>query len=307
MSAPLSPEGLEWLPGRDYDILNKLGGGEGRMSVVFRIQLQPPRHGEYALKMVVHYVGDTAADRRGHAQSTQLRADLGAEWQEPLRLPPHDCLVPILHHYHSTEPSLRDHIADPMWAAAAADRTLFLVMPLYHRGSLRSFIAERRAAVAVPPYGLGWEWFGAVLLRMLRAVAHLHANNLVHGDIKDDQFFLVDASSAIVLGDFGTAWKLVDADGVALRLGGRDELMTRRAGVGHYKAPEVRGRARADGNPLLREVYAKAEGFSVGIVMCTLLGVLSDGDVFDRLSDTHLEEERRAEQGLPPSRPADPM
>ena len=105
--------------------------------------------------------------------------------------------------------------------------------------------------------------------------------------------------------------------------------------MGHYKAPEVRGRVRADGHPLLREIYSKAEGFSVGIVMCDLLGVLEDGDVlqriritvdplfqqkhpisldywvkmtetpamiahmkvFDRLSDTHLEEERRAEQG----------
>ena len=105
--------------------------------------------------------------------------------------------------------------------------------------------------------------------------------------------------------------------------------------MGHYKAPEVRGRVRADGHPLLREIYSKAEGFSVGIVMCDLLGILEDGNVqhtyapqssrffsrkhpispygsvkmtespaiiarmkvFDRLSDTHLEEERRAEQG----------
>ena len=34
---------------------------------------------------------------------------------------------------------------------AAADRTLFLVMPLYSRGSLRSFIAEQRRATPDPP------------------------------------------------------------------------------------------------------------------------------------------------------------
>jgi hypothetical protein len=164
---PLAPEGQEWQPGREYDILDELGGGEGRMSVVFRIRLLPPRRGEYALKMVVHYVGETAAERHGHARSTRLRADLGAEWQEPLRLPPHDCLVPILHHYHSAVPRLQDHIADPVWAAAAADRTLFLVMPLYPRGSLRSFMAERRATVAAAPHGQSWEWFGSILLRML--------------------------------------------------------------------------------------------------------------------------------------------
>ena len=56
---------------------------------------------------------------------------------------------------------------------------------------------------------------------------HLRSNDLVHGDIKDDQFFLTE-SGAVVLGDFGTAWRLVDEDGVALRLGGRNELLTRR-------------------------------------------------------------------------------
>jgi serine/threonine protein kinase len=188
--------------------------------------------------------------------------------------------------------------------------------------------------------------FDNLVLLVQRAVQHLLANDLIHGDIKDDQFFLT-AEGSVVLGDFGTAWKLVDEDGVAQRLGGRDELMTRRcepagaarvprlvpcdcaererrgpfhspqlsaesgsggrAGVGHYKAPEVRGRARADDHPLLRDVYSKAEGFSVGILMCDLLGVLRDGDVFDRLSDTHLAEERLAERGMPPSRPDDPM
>jgi serine/threonine protein kinase len=60
-----------------------------------------------------------------------------------------------------------------------------------------------------------------------RAVQHLLANDLIHGDIKDDQFFLT-AEGSVVLGDFGTAWKLIDDDGVAQQLGGRDELLTRR-------------------------------------------------------------------------------
>ena len=101
---------------------------------------------------------------------------------------------------------------------------------LYARGSLRSFIAERRRATPEPPFGLGWVWFGNVLLRMLRAVNHLISHDLVHGDIKDDQWFLDDAGQ-IFLGDFGTAWKLTDEDGVQLRLQSRDELVDRRAGV----------------------------------------------------------------------------
>lgn len=125
------------------------------------------------------------------------------------------------------------------------------------------------------------------------------------GDIKDDQLFL-DQSGQVVLGDFGTAWKLVDADGLELRLRSRDELLDRRAGVGPFKAPELRGRCRADDAPLLKEVYAKAEGFSIGMVMYYSLGCHYVGDVFDRLCGTHLAEERRAEQGQAPSRPADP-
>jgi len=74
MSAPLAPEGQEWQPGRDYDIVGELGGGEGRMSVVFHIALRPPRRGEYALKMVIHYVGETAAERRGHAHRCCVRS-----------------------------------------------------------------------------------------------------------------------------------------------------------------------------------------------------------------------------------------
>ena len=208
------------------------------------------------------------------------------EWREPLRLPPHECLVPVLHHFHAGQPRLRDHIPDPTWAAAAADRTLFLVMPLYERGSLRSFIAERRRVSPEPPFGLGWVWFGNVLLRMLRAVTHLISNDLIHGDIKDDQWFLAEGDE-VFLGDFGTAWKLTDEDGVELPLGSRNELVDRRAGVGRYKAPEVRGRTQAHGHPPLRQVYAKAEGFSVGITMYDILGLLADGDNFvgDLLED----------------------
>ena len=101
--------------------------------------------------------------------------------------------------------------------------------------------------------------------------------------------------------------------------------------MGRHKAPEVRGRAEARDAPLLRDVYAKAEGFSVrfyshfrlilapfltlfrydlaqvGVVMYGLLEALQAGDVFDRLADTMLDEERRYERGDPPSKPDDPF
>jgi serine/threonine protein kinase len=317
--ARLAHEGQEWLPGRDYQLGAIIGGqdGEGRNSVVFRIQLLDPsgasrqRRGgvqtsdEYALKMVVHLVGERRQDRAGHDRSTQLARHTGAEWREPLQLPPHECLVPVLHHYHSTAPRLRDYV-DPMLRDAVADKTLFLVMPLYQQGSLRSFIEARKREDPHPPYGLGWVWFGNLLLRMCRAVRHLIAADKIHGDIKDDNFF-IDDDGGVVLGDFGTAWALLDEDGVELRLTSRNDLLEKRAGVGRHKAPEVRGRAEARGAPLLRDVYAKAEGFSVGVVVYGLLDALHVGDVFDRLADTMLDEERRYERGDALSKPDDPF
>ena len=50
------------------------------------------------------------------------------------------------------------------------------------------------------------------------------------GDIKDDNYFMT-AGGDVVLGDFGTVWRLSDGDGVRLRLGSRDELLDRRAGT----------------------------------------------------------------------------
>ena len=165
--ARLAPEGQEWRPGREYRLGDRIGGDEGRNSVVFRIELLGSRRGAFALKMVVLLVGETPRERAGHERSTALAQRTGAEWREPLMMPPHDCLVPVLHHYHSDTPRLRDYVTDEMLRDAVADKTLFLVMPLYENGSLRSFVEARRQAVPAPPYGLGWPWFGAQLLRMV--------------------------------------------------------------------------------------------------------------------------------------------
>eukprot|EP01052_Picozoa_sp_SAG31_P065524 SAG31_NODE_24353_length_483_cov_1.031250_1_plen_141_part_10 len=132
--ARLAAEGQEWQQGRDYEIVGRLGGGEpggggrheGCTSVVFRIRkAQAPRRGEeFALKMVIHLVGEEPHERAGHARSTALVRGLGAEWREPLRLPPHECLVPVLHHYHSD--TFKQYVP-LVYRQAAADRTLFLV------------------------------------------------------------------------------------------------------------------------------------------------------------------------------------
>ena len=84
-TARLAQEGEEWLPGREYERLEKIGGagaGEGTESIVFKIRLLRPPHGTYALKQVVHH------DRRGEFRDDDaLNAKLGKEWRVALSLP----------------------------------------------------------------------------------------------------------------------------------------------------------------------------------------------------------------------------
>jgi hypothetical protein len=297
-TARLAVEGEEWRPGRDYEILSKIGGsaagviggGEGCESIVFKIRRlrQPvvaadePAPGTasdelYALKQVIHF-----DQMREHEADEELWARHGAEWRVMMQLPPHECLLPVLHHYHSDVPSLCDQrwgmqgVIDEL-RAAAATRTLFIVLPLYD-ASLRACLRGRPAgASARPPYGLGWALWGELLLRMLRAVAHLIGHGVVHGDLKDDQWLLhrhADGTpdpASLVLGDFGeravsvicvaclvqkrsgwgrgapgTAWRVDHADGSPKLLGGADpaaELLGRRCGAGWLRPPELRGRA----------------------------------------------------------------
>ena len=70
--------------------------------------------------------------------------------------------------------------------------------------------------------------------------AHLVANDLVHGDLKDDQYFVGPAPAReVFLGDFGTAWRRLGADGRPLRLANREDQLERRAGVGGYKVRKL--------------------------------------------------------------------
>ena len=156
----MAPEGQEWLPGRGYDIVGPLGGGEGRESVVFRVRkLRPPQQAkEFALKMVVHLVGERAVDRAGHTRSTALARGMGAEWREPMRLPPHECLVPVLHHYHSDQPRVADHV-EPMFRDAVADAPSSWSPHSTH--TARSAASSPASATCTPPRPSGSAGFGS--------------------------------------------------------------------------------------------------------------------------------------------------
>ena len=92
-TARLAQEGEEWLPGRDFDLLDKIGGAgagggrEGTESIVFRIRLRRAPAAEYALKQVVHYDA-----RRETRDDTSLNAKFGTPLSPRPRCPqPHGC------------------------------------------------------------------------------------------------------------------------------------------------------------------------------------------------------------------------
>ena len=342
---PFPAEGVELVPGRDYRIVERINRpaegadrGEGAESVVFKIE----RGGkQFALKMINHSIGTVedivaslASERHSRGEPwRQLRGDraaaeerrarrntdealleeLGGEWQRISRLMleyPHQNLAPVLHWYHSGEPSLRGRdahgffVPDEARREAAADRTLFMVMTLYPHGSLSTFMKRHgigdAARAGADFYGLGWTRFNTFMRHMLQAVSHLIDNHMVHGDVKLDQFFMDrrQGEDLLVLGDFGCAWDTRTRTGG--RLENRRALVDIRAGVGNYKAPEVRGRRYADraktidteANPLLSDLYGKAESFTVGVLLYEMLSAQAEAaNVFDRLADTHFEKE----------------
>ena len=175
-----------------------------------------------------------------------------------------------------------------------AKNTLFMVMQYYPEGSLETFFSKRYYAQKPAPYGLGWENMAQLFKQMLEAVNHLISNGMVHGDIKQDQFFL-DKDLNLVLGDFGCSWSTRGPDGTELRLDGQAALLEMRKGVGCVPAPEVRGRRYADKamtfdtekRPTLQQLFAKAESWSVGYLMYDILCQGTDRSVFAELAGVH--------------------
>jgi len=101
-------------------------------------------------------------------------------------------------------------------------------------------------------------------------------------------------------------WSFRDGDGNKDRLTSRDRQEELRAGVGSYKAPEVRGRTLVTppNYPLLEEVYDKAEAWTVGFIVVDSMMKTRAGDIFERLAETSLEGERRRERKQYPIYPS---
>jgi serine/threonine-protein kinase Chk2 len=75
---------------------------------------------------------------------------------------------------------------------------------------------------------VGYETFHRLVLRMFEAVKHVHDADIVHGDIKLENF-VVDNSERVRLIDFGLSERLPPKSG----------LSSKRCGSDNYRAPEL--------------------------------------------------------------------
>ena len=112
------------------------------------------------------------------------------------RCAPHANLLPLL-----------GYCLEPMHAPC-------LIFPLCLGGTLEDRLMPHSAAArtrlsalgwAVPPAPLAWRVRLAILHDAARALAHLHAQHLLHGDVKPSNILLDAAGSSARLADFGLA------------------------------------------------------------------------------------------------------
>jgi calcium-dependent protein kinase len=104
------------------------------------------------------------------------------------------------------------------------DDTLFLVTELCEGGELFENIVDRGPT---PEKGCA-----TIITQILRAINYLHSNDIIHRDVKAENFFLaaddIPEKTTIKLGDFGLAKNFAAGD-----------FCSTKAGTPYYVAPEV--------------------------------------------------------------------
>jgi tRNA A-37 threonylcarbamoyl transferase component Bud32 len=137
------------------------------------------------------------------------------------------------------------------------DGAFFLVMELVNGRSL----SEALEAEEMPP----GRAFG-IVRQVLEALAHAHAQGVIHRDLKPDNIMLVDAGDSdeerdiVKLLDFGIAKLIGEA-----RAGGREDTLTQAGvafGTPDYMAPE---------QALGEEVDGRADLYAAGVILFELL------------------------------------
>ena len=128
--------------------------------------------------------------------------------------------------------------------AAQNDKSVYIVTEFMGGGDLRSILANTAVE-------LSWRLRLTLARDAVEGIAYLHANDLIHRDIKTENI-LVDDSWRCVLADYGFARKAAAGNRQAMTILGTDEFM----------APEV----------VFGESYDdRADVFSFGVVLAEII------------------------------------
>eukprot|EP00118_Oscarella_pearsei_P019911 m.214261 g.214261 ORF g.214261 m.214261 type:complete len:859 (+) comp39807_c1_seq7:2007-4583(+) len=278
--------GREWELGKDYQLVESKplnqkpdGSREGACSLVFRIE--HCQLGRLILKVMINLVNMyNGGHGSGQSLTHFLSGQFGAEHDVPLQLPRHPNIVEIRHHYHGSTAQFTQflpYIIPPHMDVRLelANKTTFTVMNEY-QSNLRAHADRLREANPSPPYGFTEEYVFALLCQVASAIHHLLHFGVVHRDIKADNIFLDASGWRAVVADFGMARFLYRSGSNLAKPIQFVEPNQMLAGNSHAWAPEVVKYSR-DGPPpdkdlFLPDLYAKADVYGIGTMVCGLLG-----------------------------------
>jgi serine/threonine protein kinase len=154
--------------------------------------------------------------------------------------------------------SIRHPSICPIWDFFMEDECYFIVMPLMEGGDVFDKIANMKKYDENIARNL--------VSDMIKAIAHLHENNIAHCDLKSRNLLLSSNNddSSVILADFGFAARVYSP-----------KSLTKQCGTPYFVAPEI----------LLQNGYdTQSDMWSVGIIIYSLL---SGGLPFT--GKTHLE------------------
>jgi serine/threonine protein kinase len=146
----------------------------------------------------------------------------------------------MLQHFQTAHPSLIKYLG-----AAIKNKEVFIVTEFMEGGDLSSILSKH---VDVP---LPWRLRCRIARDALQGIVALHSNDMIHRDVKSENFLLDDKWRCVVA-DFGFARKTQRGTETMMTICGTDEFL----------APEL----------LFGEIYdCRADVFSFGIFLCELL------------------------------------
>ncbi|XP_063693605.1 uncharacterized protein LOC134825355 [Bolinopsis microptera] len=275
----------EWLYGEDYVLVSNtplnvqnVHEREGSCSLVFKILHQ--HYGPLVLKMMVNLLNQSEHDT-GQSGTIFLKKQFSAEHSVPVSLPYHPNVVQMLHSYNASTTPFKRYL--PLLVPSGLDvdvdmasRTSFLAMREYPF-SLKNFVnkfVEQKVKLAFMDKDRIAEELHLVLLLLIQCLFMLHhmkKHNVVHRDIKLDNF-MMRHSGQVILIDFGWAVNLNNSDGSPAIATDKNEII---AGNPVAWSPEISFHHNSFNEPVLfSSVYDKSDLYTLGKTFLSVFEVL---------------------------------